>query len=405
MIQNKKKIISIKNFLLQCIAFTLPLNKILVPIFIVLTIIIWFIEGNFREKFQLLKSKFFLFAILLYILHLVGMLYTTNIKAGSFDLEQKLSLLILPLIFFSDTGNNNIQLLKILKSFVIGCILAGLICIANAALKYYISGEIDSFLYTQFSPIMHTSYFAMYLSFAIILILFNDGLLQNQNLKIIAVMFLMLPIVLSSSKSGLFSLGLILMVQFIYDILIKKSYLKVLVFSSLFMVAATMFYFNFPEAFKRVSEMKQAITSSKSEINSNTSRIAIWKIASKIIAKNTLLGVGTGDVKDALISEYDKQTVDEFTIKKLNAHNQYLQTFIALGLAGILVLLILLCIITYFTWVNKMYDGTLLTLIIAFNMLFESMLETQAGVVFIAFFLMLYFSNATKNIRTKKLII
>jgi hypothetical protein len=63
---------------------------------------------------------------------------------------------------------------------------------------------------------------------------------QNQNLKIIAVMFLMLPIVLSSSKSGLFSLGLILMVQFIYDILIKKSYLKVLVFSSLFMVSATM---------------------------------------------------------------------------------------------------------------------------------------------------------------------
>jgi O-antigen ligase len=405
MIQNKKKIISIKNFLLQCIAFTLPLNKILVPIFIVLTIIIWFIEGNFREKFQLLKSKFFLFAILLYILHLVGMLYTTNIKAGSFDLEQKLSLLILPLIFFSDSGNNNIQVLKILKSFVIGCILAGLICIANAALKYYISGEIDSFLYTQFSPIMHTSYFAMYFSFAIILILFNDGLLQNQNLKIIAVMFLMLPIVLSSSKSGLFSLGLILTVQFIYDILIKKSYLKVFVFSSLFMVAATMLYFNFPEVFKRVSEMKQSITSSKSEINSNTSRIAIWKIASKIIAKNTLLGVGTGDVKDALISEYDKQTVDEFTIKKLNAHNQYLQTFIALGLAGILVLLILLCTITYFTWVNKMYDGTLLTLIIAFNMLFESMLETQAGVVFIAFFLMLYFSNATKNIRTKKLII
>jgi hypothetical protein len=80
------------------------------------------------------------------------MLYTTNIKAGSFDLEQKLSLLILPLIFFSDSGNNNIQSLKILKSFVIGCVLAGLICIANAALKYYISGEIDSLsLYTVFT--------------------------------------------------------------------------------------------------------------------------------------------------------------------------------------------------------------------------------------------------------------
>jgi O-antigen ligase len=129
------------------------------------------------------------------------------------------------------------------------------------------------------------------------------------------------------------------------------------------------------------------------------------KLLQKLLQKTQLLGVGTGDVKDALISEYDKQTVDEFTIKKLNAHNQYLQTFIALGLAGILVLLILLCTITILLGYNKMYDGTLLTVIIAFNMLFESMLETQAGVVFIAFFLMLYFSNATKNIRTKKLII
>jgi hypothetical protein len=38
-------------------------------------------------------------------------------------------------------------------------------------------------------------------------------------------------------------------------------------------------------------------------------------------------------------------------------------------------------------------------------MLFESMLETQAGVVFIAFFLMLYFSIATQNIKTKNSII
>jgi len=147
--------------------------------------------------------------------------------------------------------------------------------------------------------------------------------------------------------------------------------------------------------------MKQNISNSRSEINTTTSRIAIWKHASKIISKHYLIGVGTGDVKDALKSEYDKQTVSEFGEKKLNAHNQYLQTFIALGLPGLLILLSLLSVIVYFTYRHKMLDGTLFTTIISFNMLFESMLETQAGVVFIAFFLMLYLSEATKYIRTK----
>lgn len=403
MIQNKIKIYSIKNFLLQCIAFTMPLNKNLVPVLIVLTIIFWFVEGNFLEKIQALKSKFFLLAIALYVWHLIGMLYTTNLKAGGFDLEQKLSLIILPLLFFSDTHVNNFQSLKILRSFVLGCVLAGLICLANAAFKYYISGNIEGMFYTQFSPIMHTSYFAMYLCFAIILILFNDGIMQNQSIKLATVLFLTLPIFLSSSKSGLFSLGIIILAKLIYDILIKKSYLRVLVFSSLLIVTALSIYIFFPKAFERVRELNQVITTSKSEFNTSTSRIAIWKISASIISNNYILGLGTGDVKDALNSAYEKQTIAELAEKKLNAHNQYLQTFMALGLPGILILLCLLGVIGYFTWSNMMLDGMLLTCIIAFNLLFESMLETQAGVVFIAFFLMYYFSLATKNGRLKKI--
>jgi O-antigen ligase len=219
---------------------------------------------------------------------------------------------------------------------VLGCVLAGIICLANAAYKYSLSADIGSLLYTQFSPIMHTSYFAMYLCFAIILILFNESFVYHLAFKIIAVLFLILPIVLSSSKSGLFSLGLILLAKFIYEVLIKKSYLKVLVFSSLLIASTISIYFVFPKAFERVGEMKEALTSSKSEINTSTSRIAIWKIAANIISKNTVLGVGTGDVKDAFIIEYQRLTISEFTEKKLNAHNQYLQTFVALGLPGIL---------------------------------------------------------------------
>jgi O-antigen ligase len=401
MIQNKIKISSIKNLLLQCIAFTLPLNKSLVPLLIILAILIWFVEGNFTEKLKALKTKFFLLSVLLYLIYIVGLLYTNNLKAGGFELEQKLSLLIFPLLFISDTYTDNIRFNEILKSFVVGCILGVVICVANAVFKYYLFGNINSFLYAQFSQIMHTSYFSMYLCFAVLLLLFNQILMQNHTLKLIIVIFLMIAVVLIASKSGLFSLALILMAKLMYDIVVKKSYIRVLIFSSLLIVTTVLSYNIFPKAFVRVLEMKKALTSSNTEINTNTSRIEIWKIATKIISNNYLLGVGTGDVKEAFQNEYDKQPITLLSEKKLNAHNQYLQTFIAIGLPGILMLLSLLTFTTYLLWINKILDGVIGTLIIAFNLLFESMFETQAGVVFIAFFLMLYFSQAIKQSSAK----
>ena len=76
-----------------------------------------------------------------------------------------------------------------------------------------------------------------------------------------------------------------------------------------------------------------------------------------------------------------------------------------MGLPGILILLSSLIAIGYLTVTNNLVDGALLTLIIAFNLLFESMLETQSGVVFISFFLTLYFKLAITDLKSKNSII
>ena len=406
MLQNKIKISSIKNNFIAFIAFTLPLNKSLIPILIVTTILLTLLEGGFKEKLQQLKNPYLFLAISFYITHLVAMLYTSNIKAGSFDLEQKLSLIIFPLVFFTNIKFNFENLTNILKSFVYGCILSGLLCAFNALFKFYISGDIDVFFYSQFSIIMHTSYFAMYLCCACISILFKDGIITNKLLKIVVLLFFVVLIVLISSKSGILSLAFIITIKFFQDIFIHKSYIRVLIMSILVLVSTIATYFIFPKSIKRLMEMKQTITSSNSsEINTTSSRIVIWQSALNIISEHFITGVGTGDVNDALKKEYENGGVDQLIDKKLNAHNQYLQTFIALGLLGILALLALLIAVIYFTIKVKLWEGALLSFVIIINMLFESMLETQAGVVFIAFFLMLYLSISIQSIKTKNSII
>jgi O-antigen ligase len=216
----------------------------------------------------------------------------------------------------------------------------------------------------------------------------------------------MVLIVLIASKSGILSLAFAITIKFFQDIFIHKSYKRVLIMSILVLVSTIALYFIFPKSVKRLVEMKQTITSSNSsEMNTTSSRIVVWESALNIISQHFITGVGTGDVNDALKKEYENGGVDQLIEKKLNAHNQYLQTFIALGLLGILALLSLLIAIIYFTIKVKLWEGALLSFVIIINMLFESMLETQAGVVFIAFFLMLYLSIATQNIKTKNSII
>ena len=62
----------------------------------------WFLEKDFSLKWQRLKSnKIFWVLLSLFLLHLVGMLYTTNIDKGLDDLRNKAPLVVLPVLFFS----------------------------------------------------------------------------------------------------------------------------------------------------------------------------------------------------------------------------------------------------------------------------------------------------------------
>ena len=102
--------------------------------------------------------------------------------------------------------------------------------------------------------------------------------------------------------------------------------------------------------------------------------------------KNLPFGVGTGDTNDELVKRYREDNMTYVLKKELNAHNQYLQTFLALGILGILLLLAhfiipLIYAVKYRQWVYIIFIITILL-----NFLVESMLERRDGTNFIAIF-------------------
>jgi O-antigen ligase len=129
--------------------------------------------------------------------------------------------------------------------------------------------------------------------------------------------------------------------------------------------------------------------------------MAIWKHSLHIIKGNLLFGVGTGDVKNELSMQYRASNEKTLESRHLNAHNQFLQTAIALGIIGLGALLLILTCAAMWTFQTKQHEATLLILLITINFLFEAMLETQAGVVFISFFLFLYMTKARNELKLR----
>mgnify|MGYP000844552643 FL=1 len=131
-------------------------------------------------------------------------------------------------------------------------------------------------------------------------------------------------------------------------------------------------------------------------MSGSETRLVLWTVSGQII-KDYPLGVGTGNVDDILVSRLSKLNQKELAKQRLNPHNQYFQTAIEIGFIG---LIVLLSILFYGLKVGYKHRTWLLIILVAnlgFNMLFESMLQRQSGIVFYTFWICLLVAYQTSQ--------
>jgi len=370
----------------------------------------WLISGTYlttmpkiiTEKWRLLTLSF----TSLYLLYLIGMLYSTDFAYGWFDLEVKLSLFIFPVIFAtSDLSNfDNSRLRIFFGSFLAGCMLGSLVLLGHAWIANERWGVPDAFYYTNLAWYFHSSYLSMYYSLGIGIALsslavdFSKQAAAKTTGLFLIILYLETFIFLLSSKAGMLTL---VMTEALFILLLiykRAGAARIFVVSVVFVAIFIGFSSVFPFAMKRISTADSAVSTSRSaqpdHYDGTTARMEIWKISVGLIKQNFMFGVGTGDVKNVLIEAYRQHDLYPVVKKKLNAHNQYLQTFLTLGVFGFSLLVVLLLYPACLSLRKGNFLYTLFILIFAVNILFESMLEAQAGVVFYAFFNALLFSKS-----------
>jgi O-antigen ligase len=90
-------------------------------------------------------------------------------------------------------------------------------------------------------------------------------------------------------------------------------------------------------------------------------------------------------VYDALMKTYEEKHFSAAFESKLNVHNQFLQTTIALGIIGGLLLVSILGYMLVIGFRNNDFILVFLSTVIAVNFLTESMLGREGGLLFFCF--------------------
>lgn len=345
--------------------------------------------------------------------------------------------------------------LGIITLFLINLIWAGYDFIFNEAEIIRITSPHKFFKTdnTIFPP-MHRAHFSLYTCLGMVFCFVE--FIKNNSLRLkifdlLTSIFLFFSPFYVYSRAGILCSIVILFTLWIWVTFILKKKRFGIITGSIFLISLVIGYFVFPKTIDRFTNAIDNIQNGKGDC-----RLTIRNANRYVLRENFIWGTGSGDRNDktlesyymykdnlipymkliknndindtekdeidstiyvekyvsgvytyldSIISDnnynelYNKEYYNEYRIIKhcikheLNAHNQFYDTIIAVGLIG-LILLISFYLSPIYLWIkSKNFDVLFFSLliIVAFNSLFESVFERQMGIMFFVFFYFLLF--------------
>lgn len=362
-----------------------------------------------------------LLLILLFVLYAFGILYSTDKDVAIYTLGNKLSLLAFPVAFILLGKNfiNKKMLIIWACSLILSCCIISIYHIYilyTSAMEVFGKENLLPFINETFhtrawltqrhpNKLIHSAYESQLMILSIYTIIITwikrPAIFRKIYVKLIAILALIIlisAIVVSSSKSGQ-TFFLLSMVGTAIYLLYRKYYKTGITMVIIGIIAVTSIVHFVPGAY---SGVKHALTTGidffKGDQNaaegSIVARYYIWEAGIKTFLEKPILGYGSGGVNMAIGDNYDPVIKDKYLPRTFNAHNQFLQLLIELGIIGFSCFLTMYFIAIRLSFRKKDIIFLFFLSTCAWFMIFESMLEHQVGVIpFCALFSLLFCYN------------
>lgn len=359
------------------------------------------VYGIVKRKLEFGINPLNVLFFLLYVAYLIGVFFTDHPDIAQKYLEYKLALVVFPLLFsFKMKEEVSLKLPSI--GLFAGVIVLMILGCINSTFYFLETNSYSAFLSGRFSYIHHPTYFAVFAFVGMLLIQYakEQGWFGTKKwIYSVLLVVMIIAQILSISMAGVLMLFLYIAVMVLKWILRrfgKIPFLAVLVISPviLFLIISkapglkTQFETSKKFVVEYVKDPIAFIEVDQTYVQGDETRLIMWTVAALEFSEHPM-GVGTGNVDERLDNRLLTYGQVDVASHDYNPHNQFLQTAVEIGWIG---LLIFIGIITYVLFVGFKFKNVLITFIginLAFNSLFESMLQRQSGIVFYVFWMCL----------------
>lgn len=258
--------LTLKNlhfFALCVLVASLPLSKFTMSVAQFLLALHWFLEGNcIKRTLAFFKNKYALVFISIYLLHIIGMAYTSDWSYGINDLRVKLPWLVIPFMLATGPALSLKKLNQLMYLFVAAVVVSTL----TGAYFY---------LFTEYTDIRNISRFVSHIRLSLfidlsLVIMFSlyinrQHLWWHRLVAIIVALWLLFFLFLLQAITGIMVFFVLLLVLMMRYIVYQKEWypaLRIGIFSLMLILPLAVTYYLYTE-YKQLSEPRQPLSEIK----------------------------------------------------------------------------------------------------------------------------------------------
>lgn len=370
---------------------------------IVFALLRFFVNKCFnKERFYQLSPL-----LLFFVLSSVSMLYSSDTDNAVKMLTKLLPFALFPFIF-SVLYLKKDSYVRLLKLYVFWMLLVCFYSHTQVLIKlqhnndilYNIFNSHYSYLSLSKETIgLHSTYYAYYVLLATI---FTTSLLLNSKKRIIQFGYLVIIAYFTffifhlSARLPIAVLFLFFNLAIIYYFFKQKQLIKGAVILLLFYFISGIVVYNVRITRYRFQHLAGFTYSDGTQHDDGVDKILQWKAAA-VANTNLVFGNGIGDADQSIFDSYLNYGLDKYKDRAYNAHNQFIQSFVSLGLIGVVCLLF---IFVYYIKLFHRHKQLLPSVILALTFILfqtESYLQRHNGIVMFSFLICLFLQYSQKN--------
>ena len=330
----------------------------------------------------------------LFIAYAIGSSFTLDPELRVEGFVQKLSLFVIPLIFSFPIKHDAFRYDWLVTALVSGVFVLGIYGVIHAVYLYASGGGMASFLAGNSSPVHHGTYFMCYWICA----MFGAWIGWKRKWKYYSlkwiipfILFGILFHVVSLSLAGILFFMMASGIVFIYTVYKKFGGIAsalvvvpivILGYLSVNYVPIVKGQWNGAKMYAdEYAASPKEFIQNRNPWSGSEQRLILWIVSVETLSDHPM-GLGVNNVDPEMFKRLVGYGQVRLAQKHLNSHNQYLTTGLEIGILGMLLLVAVLVYSTIVSLKRKDWLLFIASTSLAFNCLFESMLERESGIVF-----------------------